>query len=316
MRAAPGQAGPQPNLNRGHACSAKIDLMNGLSLRARLWIAAALASLAACQPAREYELRGQILGIDRARQEVTIKHEDIRGFMPGMTMPFKVRRAELLDGRAPGDLIRATLVVEESNVYLRALESTGHASLAAAPPPIPALLNPGDAVPDATFIDQDGTARSLAEWKGRILAVTFIYTRCPVPDFCPALDRRFAEAQNMIRSDNTLYGRVHLLSVSFDPAFDTPPVLAAHAGKLGADPSVWTFLSGTRQEIERFGSRFGMTLVADAAGAPEIVHNLRTAIIDADGRLTTILHGNEWSAIDLIAELKKARGTRSNVGQR
>jgi protein SCO1/2 len=261
-------------------------------------------------------LRGQILAIDPARQEVTIKHEDILGFMPGMTMPFKVRRAELLNGRKPGDLVRARLVVDASTAYLRTLEATGHAPVTEAPPVIPAILKPGDAVPDASFVDQDGKARSLAEWKGRILAVTFIYTRCPVPDFCPAMDRRFAEAQKMILGDDRLRGSAHLLSVSFDPAFDTPAVLTAHARKLGADHSVWTFLTGSRQDIERVGSRFGMTLVADAGSAPEIVHNLRTAIIDAEGRLVTILHGSDWSASDLIAELKKAHGIRSTVGQR
>jgi protein SCO1/2 len=130
------------------------------------------------------------------------------------------------------------------------------------------------------------------------------------------MDRRFAEAQKMILGDDRLRGSAHLLSVSFDPAFDTPAVLTAHARKLGADHSVWTFLTGSRQDIERVGSRFGMTLVADAGSAPEIVHNLRTAIIDAEGRLVTILHGSDWSASDLIAELKKAHGIRSTVGQR
>jgi protein SCO1/2 len=222
----------------------------------------------------------------------------------------------LLDGRKPGDLVRATLVVEESNAYLRTIEATGHAPVTEAPPPISAILQPGDAVPDSNFVDQDGKARSLGEWKGRILAVTFIYTRCPVPDFCPVMDRRFAEAQTRILDDDRLRGSAHLLSISFDPAFDTPAVLTGHAQRLRADRAVWTFLTGTRQEIERFGSRFGMTLVADAGSAPEIVHNLRTAVIDADGRLVTILHGNEWSGSDLIAELKKARGIRSTVGQR
>jgi protein SCO1/2 len=290
--------------------------MKRLSIRVRLSIAAALAALAACQPTREYELRGQILAIDRAEHKVTIKHEDIRGFMPGMTMPFTVRRPELLDGRKPGDLVRATLVVEESTAYLRTLDATGHAPITEPPPAILTILKPGEAVPDAAFIDQDGKARSLNEWKGHILAVTFIYTRCPLPEFCPALDRRFADAQKIIVGDDGLRDGVQLLSVSFDPAFDTPAVLTSHARKLGADRSVWTFVTGTRQDVERFGSHFGMTLIADPASAPEIVHNLRTAIIDADGRLVTILHGTDWTSADLVAELKKARDVRSTVGQR
>ncbi len=290
--------------------------MNHSSRLSRPLIAVALAALAACQPAREYELRGQIVAIDRAQQKVTIKHDDIRGFMPGMTMPFSVRRAELLDGRTPGDLVRATLVVEDSTAYLRTLDATGHAPVTELPAALPAILNPGDAVPNAALIDQDGKARSLEDWKGRILAVTFIYTRCPLPDFCPAIDRRFADAQKMIVSDEALRGGVQLLSVSFDPAFDTPAVLTAHAQKLGADRSVWTFVTGTREDVARFGSHFGMTLLAEASKGPEIVHNLRTAIIDADGRLVTLLHGTDWSSADLVAELKKARGVRSHVAGR
>jgi protein SCO1 len=278
-----------------------------------LCLTALLPSLAACQRGREYELRGQILAIDRGRQEVTIKHDDIRGFMPGMTMPFKVRRAGLLDGRQPGDVIRATLVVEDSAAYLRTMEATGHAPVAEVPPPMPSILNTGDIVPDAAFVDRDGAARSLADWKGRVLAVTFIYTRCPIPDFCPRMDRRFAEVQRTIAEDAELRGNVHLLSVSFDPGFDTPPVLAAHATKAGADPAVWTFLTGTQQDVERFGSKLGMSIAPDAASAPEIVHNLRTAVIDGERRLIKILRGSEWQAAELVAELKHARGTRSSV---
>jgi protein SCO1/2 len=273
--------------------------------------------LIGCRSAsREYELRGQILAVDVTTQEVTIKHEDIRGFMPGMTMPFKVRSPALLDGRKPGEFVRATLVVEESRAYLSALEATGYAPVAETPPTAPAVLSPGDAVPDFRFVDQFGAKRSLADWKGRILAVTFIYTRCPLPDFCPVMDSRFGEAQKVIATDDGLKRTVHLLSVSFDPAFDTPSVLAAHGRKVGADPAFWTFATGDRQEIERFGSRFGITLLPQADSATEIVHNLRTAIIDADGRLVTILHGNEWKSSDLIAALTKARDSRSPVGRR
>jgi protein SCO1/2 len=285
--------------------------MRGCPTTTWLCTTALLLFIAACGGGREYELRGQILAIDHERQEVTVKHEDIRGFMPGMTMPFKVRRGTLLDGRKPGDLIRATLVVEETDAYLRTLEATGHAPLAETPPSRARVLDSGEPVPDAAFIDQRGIPRTLADWKGRVLAVTFIYTRCPVPNFCPLMDRRFAEVQKAVAADGNLRDAVHLLSVSFDPAFDTPAVLAAHAARIGADPAVWTFLTGDRREIERFGARLGMSIVPDPASAPEIVHNLRTAIIGADGRLVKIFHGSEWQAAELVTVLQAARDARS-----
>jgi protein SCO1/2 len=261
---------------------------------------------------REYELHGQVLAVDRSRQEITIKHDDIRGFMPGMTMPFKVRDAKLLDQRNPGDLVSATLVVEDTEGYLKAITATGHAPPRAAPPARPALdlLNPGDAIPDVALVDQDGTARRLSDWRGRSLAITFIYTRCPLPDFCPVMDRRFAEAQGQILDDAVLRERVHLASISFDPAFDTPQVLAAHAAKVGAHNFAWSFLTGAAADVEPFAARFGVSVIREGANASEVVHNLRTPVIDGSGRLVTVLTGSDWQASELIAALKDASGRR------
>jgi protein SCO1 len=271
-----------------------------------------LAVCAACARGREYELHGQVLAVDRARQEITIKHEDIRGFMPGMTMPFKVRDAKLLDERSPGELVRATLIVQESEGYLKSITATGRAPLTEAPPTRPAmdLLKPGDAIPDVPLVDHDGATRHLSDWRGKSIAVTFIYTRCPLPDFCPVMDRLFAEAQGQILDDAVLRDRVHLLSVSFDPTFDTPQVLAAHAAKVGAHSSMWSFATGAPAEVEPFAARFGVSVIREGAAPAEVVHNLRTPVIDGAGRLVTVLSGNEWQASDLIAALKDASGRR------
>jgi protein SCO1/2 len=280
---------------------------------ARGWVVAAAvfaAAAAGCGPrAREYELRGVVVAVDAARQEITIQHEDIPRFMPGMTMPFKVRDAKLLQGRRPGDLVRATLVVEDSDAHLRALERTGSApipELSAAAPAPRTVLVPGDAVADATFTDQDGRIRRLADWRGQVLAVTFIYTRCPIPNFCPLMDRHFQTAAAAIRQDAGLRDRVRLLSVSFDPAHDTPAVLAAHAKQLQADPALWTFLTGEPASVDRFAARFGVSVIREDASANEIVHSLGTAVIGADGRLAAMLRGNEWTPSELVAELRNA----------
>lgn len=259
-----------------------------------------------CSRAREYELRGQVVAVDRAAAKVTIKHEDIRGFMPAMTMPFDVRDRQLLDDRQPGELVTATLVVEDAGAYLSAIRHTGTAPLTETPPPAPVdVVQPGEPAPDATFTDQAARSRRFSEWRGQAVAVTFVYTRCPLPDFCPLMDRNFLDVQRVIADDPSLRGRAHLVSVSFDPAYDTPAVLAAHAARVSADPAHWTLLTGERAEIDRFTSRFGVSAVQGTAGA-EIVHNLRTAVVDAQGRVVTFLSGNEWTPGDLLAHLRSA----------
>lgn len=274
---------------------------------AALTVLYAASLVAGCsRPERTYELRGQVIAIDEGRAQMTIKHEDIRGFMPGMTMPFTVEDPRALRERQPGELITATLVVAENHAYLRDVRRTGAAPLteeapAAAPPDV---LQPGAAAPDAPFTDERGSARRLADWHGQAVAVTFIYTRCPLPDFCPLMDRHFRQVQEAVAADATLRGRVHLLSVSFDPDTDTPPVLRAHARRAGADAAHWTFLTASRADLDRFASRFGVSIIRPETADAEIVHNLRTAVIDTQGRLVTIYSGNDWTPPELLAQLR------------
>ena len=274
---------------------------------------AALAGFACRAPApapRTFELKGQILAIDQARQEITVSHADIPGFMPAMTMPYKVRDANLLKGRTPGELIGATLVVEESDAYLQSIRHEGVAALPDERPAARAmnLLGVGEAVRDGELVDPSGARRSLGDWRGQVLAVTFVYTRCPLPNFCPLIDRHFAAVQEQVRSSSDLQGRVHLVSVTLDPDYDTPAVLLRHAGQLKADPAVWSLLTGSREQIETFASQFGVSVVRENAQPSGLVHNLRTAVIDGNGRLVTMLSGGEWEPAALIAEIRNARG--------
>ena len=274
---------------------------------------AALAGFACRAPApapRTFELKGQILAIDQARQEITVSHADIPGFMPAMTMPYKVRDANLLKGRTPGELIGATLVVEESDAYLQSIRHEGVAALRDERPARRAmdLLGVGEAVRDGELVDAGGARRSLSDWRGQVLAVTFVYTRCPLPNFCPLIDRHFAAVQEQVRSSSDLQGRVHLVSVTLDPDYDTPAVLLRHAGQLKADPAVWSLLTGSREQIETFASQFGVSVVRENAQPSGLVHNLRTAVIDGNGRLVTVLSGGEWEPAALIAEIRHARG--------
>ena len=264
----------------------------------------------ACSPApepRTFPLQGQVLAVADDRQQATIKHEEIKGLMAGMTMAFKVKDAQLLSGIEPGDLINATLVVEEDGAHMSSVKKVGEAPLEKAPAPTAAsgfeLLKPGEAVPDAPFVDQDGTARPFSSFKGSPLAITFIYTACPIPDFCPLMDRQFGAIQQTLTTNRALQN-AHLLSVSFDPATDTPAVLKAHAGRLKADPARWTFLTGDRDKIDQFAARFGVSINRSPTDAIDITHNLRTAIVDAEGRLVKMYTGDEWKPEEVIADLK------------
>ena len=279
-----------------HACAGTIALM----------VAFAAAACTSPPPPRQYEVKGQILSIDPERQEVLVNHEDIPGFMAAMTMPYKVNDPALLEGKAPGDLFTATLVVEEVDAYLSALTRTGRAPLPdrTSVPLITAadLLDPGDVVPDQVLVDQDKTPRLMVSLRGHRIALTFMYTRCPLPDFCPRMDRHFADVQAAIKADRSM-ADVRLVSVTLDPEFDTPDVLKAHAAALNADPAIWHFVTGEPPEVMAFARAFGVTAEPGEPGAM-MVHNLRTAVIDPQGRLVSVESGNMWTPAELIADLK------------
>jgi protein SCO1/2 len=137
------------------------------------------------------------------------------------------------------------------------------------------------------------------------VALTFVYTRCPLPEFCPLMDRHFAAVQKTVATTPAL-ADVQLVTVTFDPDFDTPAVLTAHARAVGADPKRWRFLTGAADDVTALAKRFGVIAEPQDADPATIVHNLRTAVIDPDGRLATITSGNDWTAADLIADLTAA----------
>lgn len=273
---------------------------------------AGLAAAACSRPAEapRYELTGQVLAVRPETDEILVKHEDIKGFMPAMTMPYKVKDRALLDGRVAGDLITATLVVEPELAWLSAITRIGSAPIPEdAITKIPAaagvsLLKPGDTVPDTPLVDQEGAPLALSELRDTAVVVTFIYTRCPLPQFCPLMDRRFAEIQALVAATDALRGRVRLLSISFDPAHDTPAMLRAHAAKVAANPSVWRFATAGEAVVDRLAATFGVNVMREQDGT--VTHNLRTAVIDPLGRIVSIHDSNAWSAASIVDELKTA----------
>lgn len=302
--------------------SALLKLPVWLSTRTALALVVAATSVRCGEPqgtgVRTYTMQGQVISVALDRKEALVKHEAIAGLMEAMTMPYSVRDAKALAALQPGDLITSTLVVADGDgAYLRDIRIVGDAPLerpsgattgATASPPSDGagalhLLVEGDATPNATFIDQDGKTRDFASFRGSTVVVTFIYTKCPLPTFCPLMDRHFAAVQSKLLEEPALKG-VHLVTVSFDPTSDTPEVLKRHATSLGADPARWTFLTGDRADIEAFAGRFGVYAMRET-DAVDITHNLRTAIVDANGVFVKAYTGNDWTPAQLLADLSR-----------
>lgn len=283
-----------------------MSCLRGIAL---VCLVAASASGACRRPTapKQYELSGQVLGIRPDALEMLVKHGDIPGFMPAMTMPYKVKDDALLQGKAPGDLITATVAVTDAQGVLTSITTTGHAAIDQPPAaettaPLE-VLTEGMPVPDEFLVDQDGTARALSSFKGHRVAMTFIYTSCPMPDFCPLMDRNFAALQGSLRKSPEL-ADVRLLSVTIDPKLDKPPVLKAHARKLNADPKVWSFLTGDEEHLSRFAAQFGLAVVNNDKNPRDITHTLRTVVIDPQGILVKTHMGNSWTPSDLLADIK------------
>ena len=267
---------------------------------------------------RTYAVQGQVIAVTPDRREATVKHGEIKGLMPGMMMPYKIKEKAELDAIKPGDLIDATLVIVENDAYLTNVKRVGEAPLEKPPTEDVAvavassgfeLLKPGDVVPDSRFVDQDGKKRTFRAFRGSTVVITFIYTKCPIPTFCPLMDRHFVTLQEHLQDDPALK-HVHLVTVSFDPLTDTPPVLKQHARELKADLTRWTFLTGDRDDIDQFAARFGLSVSRSPTDARDITHNLRTAIVSPEGKLVKVYTGNEWTPDEILADLKPTANAR------
>lgn len=259
---------------------------------------------------KRYPIAGRVVETDAASRSVTLAHEDIPGFMPAMTMPFVVleRDAALLPAMTPGASVRAVLVVADSRYWLEEIVVTGAAVplAGASAPAAPREPQPGDPLPDAALVDQDGRALRLAEYRGRALALSFVFTRCPMPDFCPFLMQGFARAHEKLVASEALAGQTALLTVSFDVEYDTPAILRAYGlpfQKTKPPFSHWRLAGGRLEEVRRLGEALGLDFREEDRS---FTHNLRTAVIGRDGKLRRLFRGNDWKADELLAELEAA----------
>lgn len=258
---------------------------------------------------KEYKLQGQVLSMQDDHKQAVIRHEEIAGFMSAMTMPYPALDPKEYEGIVAGDLINATLVVEPTRAYLTSVKKVGSAPLAVADGgAAPAssgfeLIKLGAPVPDTSFVDQDGAHVNLSSFRGEAVVVTFIYTSCPMPNFCPLMDKNFQKMQAKLKENGNIL-RTRLLSVSFDPEVDTPAVMKKHAESLSADPRLWSFVTGDRDAIDKWASGFGVSISRATNDPRDITHNLRTALIDRQGNLVQIYNGNEWTPEQVLADVR------------
>ncbi len=258
--------------------------------------------------AKRYALRGVITKIDPARARITVDHEEIPGFMSAMTMAFPVRDdPKVIAFLRPGDRIEAVLVVDDNSTYF--LEQVLTKGFVPTPTPFGgAGVRPepnkgiavGDTVPDFTLTDQTGAPVRLSQFRGQPVAVTFVYSRCPVATACPLTVARFSKIQAGLAKEK--FGA--LLTVTVDPENDTPAALKAYATSVGADPARWKFLTGDPKAVARVAETFGVLYYPDKG---QIVHSQVVAIVDPDGKLATIHYGEQWEPETVLQDLQKAR---------
>jgi protein SCO1 len=258
-----------------------------------------------------YQLKGIVVSSDPASGEVSIDSEAIPGFMEAMIMPYKLAQPNIASELHPGDHITARLQVSDTASLLDQIVVTGQAKPDYKPTTVYNVPKAGQEVPNFKFTNQNGKAIDIAQFRGKALLVTFIYTRCPLPDYCIRMSRNFATIDRNLAADAKLYSMTHLLSISFDPAYDTPRVLraygTAYAGNGAKETfSHWDFAVPSKQDLNTVDQFFDVGVTP--ADNQTLTHSLSTAVIGPDGRIVSWYPTNEWKPEDLVRDVKHALG--------
>jgi protein SCO1 len=253
---------------------------------------------------KTFEVRGQIRGLDVANKTVRITHEEIPDYMPAMTMPFTVKDTALLNALSAGDSVQFQLAVTDDDSWIAHIEKIAGDSANASPVADSSnaslqdreadRVQVGEVVPDFKLVNQDGHPVHLSDFRGKAVLLTFIYTRCPLPNFCPLMSRNFAELEKRLSKE--FAGNYQLLSISMDSEFDTPLVLKQYARRYNANAQDWTFATGDAGQIEAVARLMGLYYVKENG---LISHDLRTALIGPDGRLVHLWKSNVWTPYEV-----------------
>jgi protein SCO1/2 len=256
-----------------------------------------------------YQLKGIVVASDAAKGEVSIDSEAIPGFMGAMIMPYKLAQPGIATELHPGDHITARLRVSDSASLLDQIVVTAQAKPDYKPSKFYNVPSPGQTVPDFKFLNQNAKTIAIDQFRGKVLLVTFIYTRCPLPDFCIRMSRNFATIEHALAANPQLYNKTHLLSVSFDPAYDTPKVLRSYGGAYVGEPAGetfahWDFAAPPPSELDAVEQFFDVGVSPGSDNT--LTHSLSTVVIAPSGKIFRSYPSNDWSPASVVADVKQA----------
>jgi protein SCO1/2 len=259
-----------------------------------------------------YKLRGKVVSAGAVRGQVTLDHDAIPGYMGAMTMPYKLKDANIVTELHPGDVLTADVLVPRDpngDTLLDHIVVVGQARPDYRPQVVYHVPAPGDVVPDFALRNQDGRTIHVRQFRGKALLVTFIYTRCPLPDFCPRMTRNFAAVERQLAADPALLAKTQLLCVSFDPENDTPARLRAYGAQyIGSDAwdafAHWDFAVPQKPVLDEMAKFFNVGF----SNGPDstITHTLSTTLIGADGKVIRFYPGNDWTVDQVLTDVKQA----------
>ncbi|MFZ0823521.1 MAG: SCO family protein [Terriglobales bacterium] len=261
-----------------------------------------------CNRTKKYPLQGEVVAKNAATNEITVNHGDIPGFMPAMAMPYRVKDPAVVQELQPGDQIAAEVMFGKnpSDYWLEDVRITRQSPRPSTPAVVPKMVLPGERVPDAALINQDGREIHFSDFAGRALLVTFIYTRCPMPDFCPRLSSQFAQIHNELKKNPEDYAKTHLLTISFDPKYDTPLVLRKYGlAYLDGDASGfshWDFATTNPKDLRRLAEAFGLRYEGEN---DQISHAMDIVLIAPNGTVAQYWSTN-WTWTELMASMQNA----------
>ena len=262
-----------------------------------LWFA--VVALTGC--AKRYPVEGLVIQMDTARRTMLVSHRPIAGYMPAMTMPFHIAPGEPLEKLAPGTRVKFELRISKNASVARRIEP--RETKLDIPVPVPSnKLVPGASVPDFGLTDQSGRTVRLADYRGRVVVIDFIYTRCPLPDVCPRLSANFAYLAKRMRGRE-----LTMLSITIDPQYDTSAVLAEYARRWGADDESWRFLTGPIEQVRDIAGLFGLVYWPEEGS---ITHTVATVVISRDGKLAALIEGSSYRAEQLRDLVENALAER------
>lgn len=265
------------------------------------------------QPTQQvFQVKGVVVELLPTEKSVRIRHEEIPDYMPAMTMPFDVRDTNELTGLQAGDSVIFRMTVTETDGWIHQIQKL-LVPRTNALPSVPGLrferevepLNIGDALPDYRFTNHLGQPLNLSQFRGQALALTYIFTRCPFPTFCPLMSNNFRQAQDALLKMPGGPTNWQLLTLTVDPEWDTPERLKNYAAGMRHDPKHWSFLTGDLVDITALAEQTGLVFARDPDGVG-ISHNLRTVVVDAQGRVQNIIPENKWKPEELVDEIVKA----------